>query len=459
MRPAAPAPCDLLLEGGLLVTLDREQRLVPDGAVAVADDRIVAVGASAALGDRYAPRRRVRLPGRIVMPGLVNTHNHTPLVLVRGMAEDLGFAPMYTPAIPQGYLLGEEEAYLLARLGAYELLRFGSTTVVDYYRHPQACARALAEVGLRAFVGGRVHDADPAELARGKWRYDPALGEATLRENLDLFGRWDGHDRGRLRCVLAPHAPDICSRWLLAEVAALAARSGGAVHTHLAQSRAEIEQVLRRDGRRSVELLDEVGLLGPRLVAAHCVWLEPDEIARVGRAAVRVAHAPLGNATAGMMAPVRALEAAGALVTLATDTRSADLFETMRWAIAIARLRGAGYEVTARTVLAWATANGALALGLQDEVGALAPGMKADLVVLDARLPNLRPIVDGVGVIVHGGTGANVEMVVVDGRVVLEGGRPTRVDPDEVVAAAQAVASRLWRAQGWPVVPAGAGEA
>lgn len=458
MTADVPA-CDLLITGGLVVTLDREDRVIADGAVAVTADRIVAVDTTAVLEARFVPRRRLDATGRIVMPGLVNTHNHTPLMVVRGMAEDLGFAPMYTPNIPQGHQLSAEEVHLLARLGAYELLRFGSTTVVDYYRHPEACARAHADAGLRAVVAGRIHDADPASLARGVWRYDRAIGEATLRENLDLIAHWDGYEGGRIRCGLAPHAPDTCSRELLEEVARLAARSDRVLHTHLGQSQQEVAQVERRDGRRPVELLDEVGLLGPRLVAGHCIWLESEEITRVGRAGVRVAHAPIGNAASGTIAPIRALEAAGALITLGTDTKSGDLFEGMRMAIAAARLRGAGYEVNARTALRWATVNGAAALGLAGEVGALAPGMKADLLLLDAWAPNLRPIVDGIGVIVHSGVGANVETVFVDGRVVLEGGRPTRFDGEEVVAAAQEVATRLWRKSGWPIVGVNGGRA
>lgn len=449
--PVRPTTCDILIEGGLVVTLDPEDQVIADGAVAISADRIVAVGSSSALTSQFAPRRRISGQSRIVMPGLVNTHNHTPLMLVRGMVEDLGFAPAYTPKIPQGFMLSDEETYLLARLGAYELLRFGSTTVVDYYRHPDGCARALAESGLRGFVGGRVHDADMAALARGEWRYDRALGEATLRENLDLTARWDGYDGGRIRCFLAPHAPDTCSRELLVEVAGLAARGDRPLHTHLAQSQQEIDQVKKRDGRRPSELLDEVGLLGPWLIAAHCIWLEPDEVARVGKAGIRVAHVPVGNATSGTIAPIKALEDAGALITLATDTKSGDLFEGMRVAIAGARVRGAGLAVNARTVLRWATANGAVALSLGEEVGVLAPGRKADLLLLDTRAPNLCPIVDGIGVVVHSAMGANVDTVLVDGRVVLEGGRPTLFNGEEVVAGAQVVASRLWRRSGWAV--------
>lgn len=448
----APERCDLLVDGGIVLTLDAADRIVVDGAVAIAADRILAVEPAARARARFAPRERIDARRRLVMPGLVNTHNHTPLVITRGMVEDLNFAPMYTPGVPQGHRLGAEEAYLLARLGAWDLLRSGSTTVVDYYRHGSSCARALAESGLRAFVGGRIHDVDLAALTRGEYRYDPTIGEATLRENLDLVARWHGHDGGRLRAFLAPHAPDTCSRDLLREVAKAAEPAGPPLHTHLAQSPAEVTQVRRRDGRRPSELLDEVGLLGPHVIAGHCIYLEPDEIARVGAARLSVAHVPVGNASSGMMAPIQKLEEAGALITLATDTKSHDLFEAMRAAVAINRVQGGGRRLGARAALRWATANGAAALGLGGEAGALAAGMKADVILLDADAPNLRPIVDGVSLLVHAGVGANVRDVIVDGRVLMRDGRPTRFDPDDVVAAAQAVATRLWAASGWSPV-------
>jgi 5-methylthioadenosine/S-adenosylhomocysteine deaminase len=445
----APEPCDLLVDGGLVLTLDADDRVIADGAVAITADRIVAVEAAGTARARFAPRVRIDGSRRIVMPGLVNTHNHTPLVITRGMVEDMNFAPMYTPRVPQGHRLGAEEAYLLSRLGAWDLLRTGSTTVVDYYRHGDACARAMAESGLRAFVGGRIHDIDLAAVARGEYRYDPAIGEATLSENLDVVAHWHGHDGGRLRGVLAPHAPDTCSRELLREVARHADRSGIPVHTHLAQSPEEVAQVRRRDGLRSSELLDDVGLLGPHVVAGHCIYLAPDELARVGSARLSVAHVPVGNASSGMMAPIRALQEAGALITLATDTKSHDLFQVMRAALAIDRVQGGDRAIDARAALRWATANGAAALGLGHDVGALAVGLKADVILLDADAPNLRPIVDGFSILVHSGVGANVRSAIVDGRVVMDDGRPTRFDADEVIAAAQDVATRLWAESGW----------
>ena len=192
--------------------------------------------------------RRLDGRGALCLPGFVNTHNHTPLMIVRGMVEDLGFAPAYTPGIPQGHWLSDEETYLLARLGQMELLMAGCTTVVDYYRVPDALARAALETGVRAFIGGRVLDADTAALAEGRFERDAAVGERTLRDGLDLIARWDGADGGRIRAVHAPHAPDTCSRALLQEVARLAAADGRPVHTHLAQSTLEVAHVRNRDG-------------------------------------------------------------------------------------------------------------------------------------------------------------------------------------------------------------------
>lgn len=439
--------CDLLIEDAIVLTGDGPP---VHGAVAVLGDRIAGIGPA----ESWRPSRRIAAGGGIVMPGFVNTHNHTPLMIVRGMVEDLGFAPAYTKGIPQGHWLSAEEAFLLSRLGHFEMLRAGCTTVVDFYLHPDALARAAAETGLRAFIGGRIADADTAELAEGRWRFDREEGERLLAESLALFDRWNGAEDGRIRTILAPHAADTCSRDLLAACGREAKARGVPLHTHLAQSRGEVRSVRAREGMAPHELFDDLGLLGPELIAAHCIWLEPTEIARVGAAGVAVAHAPIGNAAHGGIAPILALRDAGATITLCTDTKSADMFESMRLAIAVARMKGAGYAVKAPDVLAWATRNGAAALGLEGEVGVIRAGAKADLVLLDPMAPNLRPVVDGAGIVVHSGGAGAVKTVIVDGRITLENGRPTLFDAEEVVREAQKVADGLWRRAGYrPLTP------
>lgn len=430
-----------LIEDIHIVTPGRP--LQRDAALEFSDGCIQWVGSAAQSRDRPAGRRLYG-GGALCLPGFVNTHNHTPLMIVRGMVEDLGFAPAYTPGIPQGHWLSEEETYLLARLGQLELLCAGCTTVVDYYRKPAALAQAALDTGLRAFIGGRIMDADTTELAAGRFQRDDALGQQTLRDSVDLAARWHGAGSGRLSCVHAPHASDTCSRELLQQVAALAATDGRQVHTHLAQSRLEIEHVTAREGCGPVSLLDELGLLNSRLFAAHCIFLDEADIATAGRASINVCHAPLGNAAFGAIAPIEALRDAGATITLCTDTKSADMFETQRMSIAVARMRAQGrFVLDAATVLAWATCDGAAALNLAD-VGRIEPGCRADLMLLDPHAANLAPLVDGVGIVVHSGSAANVRDVFCDGVQLVAQGRPTQHDVKEIVRAAQQVADRLW---------------
>jgi 5-methylthioadenosine/S-adenosylhomocysteine deaminase len=443
-------PCDILIDGALALTLDTRRATLPDAAIAIRGRDIVAVGPSPVVNAAWSPARRIDARNRIALPGLVNVHNHTPLMVTRGMIEDIGYAPAYTKGVPQGHKLSGEEAHLLSRLGMYEALRAGCTTVVDYYRHPEGCASAAAELGLRAVIGGRVHDADSEALSQGRYEHTAATRDATLAESHALIAKWHGHDGGRIRCDWAPHAPDTCSRELLTEIAALAAKHCGNVHSHLAQGPAENDIVRARDGLSSTRLFEATGLLDSRLIAAHCIFLDPEDIVRCGRAGITVAHAPIGNARSGMAAPILALREAGARIALCTDTYSGDLFEAMRWAISIQRVRENGrFVLSAAEVLDWATRAGAAAIGLGERIGALEAGKRADVILLDRDSPRLAPVVDGTGIVVHSASGGDVDTAIVDGRIVLDNGRPTRADGAEIVRAAQAVAARAWRRAGY----------
>ncbi len=441
-------PCDLLVTADLVLTLDAKDNVLTDGAIAIVGRTIADIGPAVELAAKWEPAQTVEGKGRVAMPGLVNVHNHTPLMITRGMIEDIGFAPMYTPGIPQGHWLTEQDALALSRLGMYELLRAGCTTVVDYYRYPQACARAAAESGLRAVIGGRVHDAEPGALATGRYDHVRSVGEASLRENAELIEAWNGHDEGRIRCDWAPHAPDTCSDDLLREVKKLADAHGGNVHTHLAQLPAEVEAVRDRSGLTPPQLLDRLGLLNDRLIAAHCIHMERPDVELCGKAHITVAHAPIGNAKGGRIAPIMELKEAGARIALCTDTFSGDLIEAMRWAISMQRINRQGNVLDARTVLDWGTREGAACIGMADTIGALETGRKADLILIDSRSPSLAPMVDGFGVLVHSASGRDVDTAIVDGRVVLSGGRPTLFDGDAVVVEAQKVATALWSRAG-----------
>lgn len=381
--------------------------------------------------------------GALCLPGFINSHNHSPLMVVRGMVEDRGFAPAYIPGVPQGHWLSDEETLALARLGVLEMLMAGATTIVDYYRCPEALAHAADELGLRAMVGGRVMDMDSAALAEGRFERNGALGDQTLRAALDVIDKWDGHDR--ISTILAPHAPDSCSRDMFIEFRKLAEQTGKQVHTHLSQSPMEVDQLIAREGMTPTEFLDDLGLLSPDLIAAHCIFMSDTDIARFGAAGAVVTHAPIGNASFGAAAPIKALRDAGAVITLCTDTKSADMFEAMRMAIAAARWKaGMSFDLSAEEVFGWATAQGADALRGHTATGRLRVGDPADLILLDPDAPNLRPVIDGFGIAVHSGSASNVTDVMVQGEWLVRDRAPTRVKANEIIAEAQAVCERLW---------------
>lgn len=443
-----PKACDLLVTADLILTLDADSRVIKHGAIAVSDRTIVDIGPADDLKARWMPAETIEGKNRIAMAGMVNVHNHTPLMITRGMIEDIGFAPMYTPGIPQGHWLTAEDAYALSSLGVYELLRAGCTTVMDFYRYPSSCAQAASELGVRAVIAGRVHDAEPGSLANGTHSYSTAIGQASLKENAELIAKWNGHDKGRIRCDWAPHAPDTCSDDLLREVKKLADAHGGNVHTHLSQLPAEIEAVKARTGLTPPQLMDKLGLLNEKLIAAHCIHMDRADIELCGKSKMTVAHAPIGNAKGGRIAPIMELMEAGARIALCTDTFSGDMIEAMRWAISMQRINRQGNVLDPRTVLDWGTQAGADALGLGQQVGSLSVGKKADIVLIDNRSPSLAPMIDGYGVLVHSASGHDVDTVIVDGRVVLAGGRLTLADGDAIVANAQATAARLWSRAG-----------
>ncbi|PUB17462.1 amidohydrolase family protein [Yoonia sediminilitoris] len=418
-----------------------QEGFVPHGSLTISDGVITARGAAPLPGETV-----IDCKGALCLPGLINTHNHSPLMSVRGMVEDLGFAPAYTPGVPQGHWLSAEETHILARLGVMEMLCAGATTIVDYYRMPDALARAADAFGLRAMIGGRVMDADTAALANGQFVHDPKLGEETLGAALDLIDTWDAKGNDRISTILAPHAPDTCSRQMLQSFAELSAKTGKQVHTHLAQSKMEVAQVMARDGLSPAELLEDVGLLSTDLVAAHCIFLEPDDIRRVGQAGVVINHAPIGNAAFGAAAPILALHDAGATITLCTDTKSADMFEAMRTAISSARWRAdMAFVLDAKTVFGWGTVDAARALKGHQGTGTLSVGSSADLILLDPNAANLRPVIDGFGIVVHSGSASNVTDVMVAGEWLVRDRRPTRVDMETVIQEAQTVAKGLWQ--------------
>lgn len=437
---------NLVIHGARVVTVDSMLGEIADAVVVVCDGRIKEIG----LRDKSRPLpvadRTIDLSGHVITPGFVNVHTHTILTMVRGVAEDMGFAPAYTPGVPHGHEVTEDEAVALARLGAAECLLFGSTLINDSYVHADLTLPAMGDLGMRVIACGRIHDVDFSRVHEGVWEHRDEIGEKTLNEAVALAERWRGKQNGRLGVELAAHAPDTCSRALLKKVAEMRDRLGVHVNGHLSQSRMENQRVRERDGMSPTELIEDVGLLDSRYTAAHCMYVSDTDIERIGRAGINVAHVPRGNATGGRIAPTGRLRRAGANIALGTDNMHGDMVEVTRWALIMGRLQEECINDfwQPHHVIEMATLGGARALGLDDQIGSITPGKKADFVAFDFRSPHLSPRIDTLGNLVHTALGSDIALVVCEGEVVVEDGRLTRADQNAIMSEGQAATDALW---------------
>ncbi|MFT6903486.1 MAG: 5-methylthioadenosine/S-adenosylhomocysteine deaminase [Oleiphilaceae bacterium] len=437
---------DLVIHGAHLLTVDPELGEIANGLLIIDQGRLIEVAEYDASVALPPARRTLNLSGRVITPGFVNVHTHTILTMVRGVAEDMGFAPAYTPGVPHGHDVTEEEAVALARLGAAEALLFGSTLINDSYVHTSLTLPAMGELGMRVNACGRLHDVDFSRVHEGVWEHHASIGEECLKEAVELHERWHNKMNGRLRTELSAHAPDTCSRELLTKIAELSDKLGIQVNGHLSQSKMENQRVQERDGMTPTELLAEVGILGPRFTAAHCMYVSDSDILRIGSSRTNVAHVPRGNATGGRIAPTTRLRDSGANLALGTDNMHGDMVEVMRWALISGRLQE--QEINdlwqPHHVLHMATMGGACALGLETEIGSLTPGKKADLVAFDFRRPHLVPRINTLGNLVHTAQGRDIEYVVCDGEILVDNGELCTADMPELLSRAQSAAESLW---------------
>jgi 5-methylthioadenosine/S-adenosylhomocysteine deaminase len=437
---------DMILYDATVLTMNKTQPIIENATVGIQGNRITLLTASEKLTHPAEAKRKIHLQGRIITPGYINVHTHAILTMVRGVAEDLGFAPAYTPGVPHGHDLNPEQAVALARLGGLEAMLFGSTLVNDTYVHADVTIGAMADLGLRVFSCSRIHDVDFSKVGDGTWEYDNTIGDKTLDAALKLAEEWHGKENGRIGVQFTPHAPDTCSAKLLRRVFEASRRLNLRVNTHLCQSQIEVERIKERDTMSPVELLEETGVLNDHLTAAHCIFLSEEDIKRIGRAGITVAHIPKGNATGGTMAKTGALRRSGANLALGTDNMHADMTEVMRWALAIGRIQEGRVSDfwQPQHVFRMATLAGAKAMGLENEIGSIEVGKKADLVVFDFRRPHHTPCLNPLGNLVHTAQGRDVEFVIIDGRIVVEDSRPTLADEEEICQKAAEVSAQLW---------------
>jgi 5-methylthioadenosine/S-adenosylhomocysteine deaminase len=435
--------------------------------ILIENDRIAAVGPALPVPP---DARQIDATGGIVLPGLINAHTHAASHLARGRAGNWTLEDLLTYSAANYGFRAPEDEYLSAAIGAIEMLETGCTSAYDLYMAVpaitdeafEAVVRAYDDVGVRVVLAPAVADIVfhrtvpglldllPTELRRTVETMQPAPTKGLLDLTDRAIRRWHGAASGRVRIAVAPTIPNQATDEFLDGCARLVREHGVGIHTHLAESKVQVIESQRRHGQSLVARLAAHGLLGSGFVGAHGVWLTDDDMRMLADSGAAIAHNPGSNLRLGCgIAPVRELIDCGVTVGLGTDgsvcADNQNLFEALRIASVVSTIRfphETSRWLDARTVWGLATAGSARVLGLAADVGAIAPARKADLVLLRADSVFLRPLADPLNALVYAETGASVETVLVDGRIVVERGRVTTVDVNRIYALAQDAADR-----------------
>lgn len=414
----------ILIKGCTIVPISGP--VIEEGVIAVDGDRLYYVGLAKALPAGWQADTVIEAVDKVALPGLVNAHTHAAMALLRSYADDLPLKEWLEKKIwPREARLTREDIYWGTKLALLEMIRTGTTTFADMYFHMDAVAEAVVEAGLRGCLSQGLiglQDGDGGRLTTG----------------VSLVKEWQGAGDGRITPMLGPHAPYTCPPEYLIKVADTAAGLGVGLHIHLAETKGEVADIQSRYGATPIALANRLGLFELPVLAAHCVHLTTEDISILAEKKVGVAHCPESNLKlASGVAPVKAMLSAGVNVAIGTDgaasNNNLDMVGEMRTCALLAKgISGDPTAVPAHQALVMATINGARALGLEKEIGTLEAGKKADLILVNKRLPHMMPSHNVEADIVYAASGNDVDTVIVNGKILMSRGEVKTLDVEEI---------------------------
>jgi 5-methylthioadenosine/S-adenosylhomocysteine deaminase len=426
---------DLIISGGTVVTMDGARTIHGDGAVAVLGDSIVAVGPRSAIEAQYAGGQTIDARGKLVLPGFINGHTHVPMTLLRGLHDDVTLDDWLRKYIfpAEARNVTEEFVRWGTRLAAAEQIRSGVTTFADMYYFEDAEAEETKAAGMRGVLGETIIDF-PAP--------DNKSNAEMLAYSEKFLTRWAGDPL--IHAAVAPHSIYTCSRKTLQDAAALARKYHAPILIHVAEMKKELDDSMAQNGMTPVQYMDKVGLLGPDVVGAHCIYVNQADWKILAERHVGCVHNPSSNMMlASGVSPVAEMRAAGVSVGLGTDGPAGSnndlvLMEEMDLAAKLAKITKMDpLALNARAVVEMATIEGAKALHMEREIGSLEAGKKADLVVIGLDRPNAVPMYDVYAELAYALKGSDVETVIIGGRTVFRDGKVLTVNEAEAVAKAR----------------------
>jgi len=436
----APRQVALIITNGTVVTMDGAGRVLTPGAVAVDGSDIVAIDTPEAIRKQFRAAETIEAWGSVIMPGLVNTHTHAPMVMYRGLADDLALMEWLQKYIfpAEAKTLSPEFVRAGTRLAALEMIRSGTTTYADMYYFEEEIAKETKTAGLRAVLGQTIIQFPVADAKT------PADGLARAEAFIK-----DYKDDPLITPAVAPHAMYTLDGPTLMACRELAKRYRVPTIIHVAETQEEEKTAQERHQASPVRYLESLGFLGPGVLAAHAVWVSEPEIAILKARGVGVSHNPESNMKlASGTAPVPAYLAAGIPLGLGTDGAASnndlDMFEAMRTASFLHKLHSNDPRVVdAKTALTMATIGGARALGMDSRIGSLEPGKRADLIVVSMSTARQTPMYDPISHLVYTTHGDDVQTTIVNGKVLMRGRKVLTLDEDAVLKEARMLSEKV----------------
>ncbi len=427
---------DLVIENGAILPMDSEDSILKQGLLGVQGDTIAHIGP---LAQGYGAEKTIDARGGLILPGLINGHTHAAMSLFRGLADDLPLMEWLNNYIfPVERRMDAHFVHTGSLLACAEMIMCGTTTFCDMYLFEEEVARAAQKAGMRAVVGEVLYDFPSPN-------YGPVEEGLTYTES--LIRKWKDHPL--ISVAVEPHSLYTCSPDLLTAASELAQAHGVPLIIHVAETLSEVAEVKKRYGKSPIEHLNALGVLGPRLIADHCVHLQEEEIETMAARGVKAVENPESNMKlASGIAPLHLLLSHGVTVGLGTDgcasNNNLDLFTEMDMAAKIHKVQTMDPTVAdATTVLKMATLEGAKALGLDRITGSLEVGKKADVIVVDTNRPHLTPLYNPFSHLVYSARGQDVSHTIVNGRVIMENRQLLTLDLDEVMARAREKAEQV----------------
>ncbi len=430
---------NLTIENGIITTVETIGTDTTGSAgtdTAGVEGGTAGADASGAESGAAAGFEAVDAKGHLVMPGLINAHTHAYMTILRNYADDVDFGEwLFNRVMPVEDQLPAESAYWLNLLAFAEMFQSGTTSYVDMHMYRCMSGKAAQDAGIRAFIGRGLVGTDL--FGDGLSRFEEAMAEKKEYES------------DRIRFILSPHAPYSCSEKLYRQVMEEAEKQGLMVQTHLSEGLTEVENVLKEHGKTPVQWLYDIGFLKKRTLLAHCVQMREDDLGLIAKSGASVVTNPASNAKLGNgFAPVTAMDQAGINVCLGTDGTSSNNTLNMFREMGLLSLIHKGLEkdstaMPAQKVIAAATANGARALNMENRLGVIAPGAKADLIFLDLKAPSLFPNNNIVSSLVYSANGSEVRSVMVDGAFVMKNRELLTIDYERVCYEVAAIQEKM----------------